>query len=313
MIIPIITGPTSSGKSNAVFNVGLKTNNIEIISADAFQVYKGLDIGTAKVSIEERQKVKHHLIDIILPSEYYSAGIFTNQAEKLIEEILNKGKIPIITGGTGLYIKSLMDGIFDCPEIDNNIRIDLQKRAEKDGLLSLYDELEKVDREYTLKINKYDKTKIIRALEIYHGLKIPFTEAHKKYNKKPKYQYTCAVLWKDRQALYEDINERTMKMWNAGWKKEVETLLQSGYGTFSPAFRAIGYKLIADYILNSNNKENEEDIINEIAKQTRHFAKRQYTWFKHQLQNQQNIAIYNDILLLENNLIDLINNKRGNL
>ena len=127
MIIPIITGPTSSGKSSIAYNVGLITNKIEVISADAFQVYKGLNIGTAKISLQEREKVTHHLIDIMEPNIPYSAGMFVEQAEKLIEEILLRNKIPVIAGGTGLYIKSLTDGLFNCPKIDNNIRLELQK------------------------------------------------------------------------------------------------------------------------------------------------------------------------------------------
>ena len=154
-----------------------------------------------------------------------------------------------------------------------------------------------VDNEYASKISSNDPTRIIRALEIYYGLGISFTEAHKKYNRKPKYKYTCAVLWQDRKVLYEKINERTLHMWQNGWKQEVENLLKAGYSTECPAFRAIGYKLIADYIMNGGSAD---DVINQIAKETRHFAKRQYTWFR----NKENVVMYN-------NLIDLINGKRS--
>ena len=132
MIIPIITGPTSSGKSGTAFNAALKTGIVEIISADAFQVYTNLDIGTAKVSRQEQQQVKHHLIDIMQPDECYSAGMFVQQAEKLIDDIIKRTKVPVITGGTGLYIKSLTDGIFNCPEIESSVREELQKKAEKE-------------------------------------------------------------------------------------------------------------------------------------------------------------------------------------
>lgn len=303
MIIPIITGPTSSGKSSIALNAGLKTGKVEIISADAFQVYTGLDIGTAKISQEERQQVKHHLIDIMKPNECYSTGMFVQHAEKLIEEIIDRGNIPIITGGTGLYIKSLTDGIFTCPAIDSSVRIELQKRVEKDGLSSLYNQLMKVDEEYALKISFNDPVRIVRALEVYYGLGISFTEAHIKYNKKPKYKYSCAVLWQDREILYKKINERTLQMWKCGWKNEVENLLDAGYSSLCPAFRAIGYKLIADYILNGGN---EDYVINQISKETRHFAKRQFTWYR----NKENIVMYDDVTLLENNLIKLINKER---
>lgn len=304
MIIPIITGPTSSGKSSVAFNAALKTGRVEIISADAFQVYIGLDIGTAKIEKKEMQQVKHHLIDIINPDECYSAGIFVQQAENIIEDIIKRGNIPVIAGGTGLYIKSLTDGIFDCPEIENSVRIDLKKKAEKDGLQVLYNELVHFDKEYALKISSNDPVRIIRALEIYYGLGIPFTEAHKIYNRKPKYKYSCAVLWQDRGTLYQKINERTLQMWQKGWKKEVENLLKAGYSANCPAFRALGYKLIADFILNGGM---EDYIINQIAKETRHFAKRQFTWFR----NKKNVVVYDNISLLENNLIELINGKRS--
>lgn len=304
MIIPIITGPTSSGKSSTAFNAALKTGIVEIISADAFQVYKGLDIGTAKVSKQEMQQVKHHLIDIMEPDECYSAGMFVLQAEALIDDIISRGKVPVIAGGTGLYIKSLTDGIFNCPEIDTSIREELQKKAEKDGLDILYSQLMQVDNEYAQKISANDPARIIRALEIYYGLGISFTEAHKRYSREPKYRYTCAVLWQDRKALYDKINERTLQMWENGWQKEVENLLDKGYNVSCPSFRAIGYKLIADYIMHGGSAEY---VINQIAKETRHFAKRQFTWYR----NKENVVMYNDISLLENNLIELINGQRS--
>lgn len=306
MIIPVITGPTSSGKSSIAYNAGLATNKVEIISADAFQVYKGLDIGTAKVSMQERQQVTHHLIDIINPDECYSAGMFRIQAEKLIEDILNRGNIPVIAGGTGLYIKSLTEGIFNCPEIDESIRKDLQIKLEKNGIESLYNELKSVDEEYAAKISSNDPARTVRALEVYYGLGMTFTKAHQIYAVEPKYKYSIGVLWIERSKLYEKINERTRQMWEMGWDKEVETLLNLGYNADCPSFRAIGYKLIADYIINGGKSD---DIINKIAQETRHFAKRQFTWFRHR----DNVIMYEDKEKLENNLIEIINGQRSSL
>lgn len=306
MIIPIITGPTSSGKSSIAFNAGLNDNRIEIISADAFQVYKGLDIGTAKISQQEMKQVKHHLIDILNPDECYSAGMFRQQAEKLIEDILSRGKIPVVAGGTGLYIKSLTDGIFNCPEIDENIRKDLQIKLEKNGIESLYHELEKVDFEYAKKISSNDPVRTVRALEVYYGLGITFTKAHELYAVKPKYKYTVGVLWLERSKLYEKINERTHIMWDMGWADEVKSLLNAGYNINCPSFRAIGYKLIADYITNGGKSD---DVINKIAQETRHFAKRQYTWFRHR----DNVVMYENKELLEKSLMEIINGQRSSL
>lgn len=306
MIIPIITGPTSSGKSSIAYNTGLLTNKVEIISADAFQVYKGLDIGTAKVTKQEMQNVPHHLIDILNPDECYSAGMFREHAEKLIEDILNRGKIPVVAGGTGLYIKSLTEGIFDCPEIDENIRKDLQIRLEKQGIEELYNELKKVDIEYAGKISSNDPVRTVRALEVYYGLGITFTQAHKIYNKPPKYNYTIGVLWIDRNKLYEKINERTHIMWDMGWADEVQGLLNNGYNVNCPSFRAIGYKLIADFLMHGGKSH---EVISQIAKETRHFAKRQLTWFRHR----ENVIMYEDKDKLEKNLIEIINGHRSRL
>lgn len=306
MIIPVITGPTSSGKSSIAFNAGLKTNKVEIISADAFQVYKGLDIGTAKVTKEQLGQVKHHLIDILNPDECYSAGMFRQQAEILIEDILSRGNIPVIAGGTGLYIKSLTEGIFNCPEIDENIRKELQLRLEKEGIEKLYNELMVIDKDYALKISSNDPARTVRALEVYYGLGITFSEAHKIYEEKPKYNYTIGVLWIERKELYKKINERTRQMWDMGWDNEVKTLLNLGYNKDCPSFRAIGYKLIADYIINGGKSE---DVINKIAQETRHFAKRQFTWFRHR----ENVIMYDDKEKIENSLIDIINGKRCSL
>lgn len=306
MIIPIITGPTSSGKSSIAYNTGLLTNKVEIISADAFQVYKGLDIGTAKVTKQEMQNVPHHLIDILNPDECYSAGMFREHAEKLIEDILNRGKIPVVAGGTGLYIKSLTEGIFDCPEIDENIRKDLQIRLEKQGIEELYNELKKVDIEYAGKISSNDPVRTVRALEVYYGLGITFTQAHKIYNKPPKYNYTIGVLWIDRNKLYEKINERTHIMWDMGWADEVQCLLNNGYNVNCPSFRAIGYRLIADFLMHGGKSH---EVISQIAKETRHFAKRQLTWFRHR----ENVIMYEDKDKLEKNLIEIINGHRSRL
>ena len=273
----IISGPTASGKSGAAMALAKSLGNAEIISADAFQVYKGLDIGTAKITLEERRQVKHHLIDIMEPEETYTAGLFTTHTENLINEIRSRGNIPIVVGGTGLYIKSLRDGIFDCPEIAPHIRIELHKRMETEGLSALYSELCSLDPKYASRISSNDPVRIVRALEVCIGLGITFTKAHEVYKKAPAHKYKVMVIVPDRACLYNDINRRTEHMWNLGWPEEVEHLLNSGVSENCPAFRAIGYKQAVSYIKNLCSKD---DAVKEIAKQTRHFAKRQFTWFR---------------------------------
>lgn len=273
----IISGPTASGKSGIAIRLAERLGNAEIISADAFQVYKGLDIGTAKATRAERDKILHHLIDIQRPEEVYTAGLFACHAERLIDEIRGRGNIPIIVGGTGLYIKSITDGMFYCPEIDPNIRALLQSRIKTEGLNCLYEELKKCDPEYALRISPNDPVRIVRALEVCVGLKVSFTEAHKIYKKVPAHKYCVMLLAPDRETLYADINKRTETMWRSGWLKEVKGLLEKGVPDDCPAFRAIGYGEIVAYVKNGGD---QSEVIREIAKQTRHFAKRQFTWFR---------------------------------
>lgn len=295
----IISGPTASGKSSIALELSKVVSNIELISADAFQVYKGLNIGTAKPSIIEQEKVKHHLIDIIEPTECYTAGLFSDNAENLIGDIRSRGKIPVIVGGTGLYIKSLREGIFNCPEIDKNIRNSLHDRMEKFGLDYLYKKLHEVDNDYAEKISSNDPVRIIRALEVYEGLNITFTQAHKIYKKQPKYEYNVLVLSPDRKKLYEDINNRTKLMWQSGWVEETKALLDNNIPEDCPAFRAIGYKEIINYL---KNNIDEEKAIYEISKQTRHFAKRQFTWYR----GMSNIEFYSDRQSLYNRAKSLL-------
>lgn len=303
MIIPIITGPTASGKSNIAYLAALECKNVEIISADAFQVYKHLNIGTAKVSKEELKNVTHHLIDIMEPDECYNAGIFVEHTETLIEEILNRGNIPVIAGGTGLYIKSLVDGIFNCPDIDENVRSELKKDLDNLGIKAMYEKLQSIDPDYAAIISNNDPARTIRALEVYNGLGITLTEAHVKYSRQAKYKYFTTILETDRNILYDNINKRTVKMFEEGWVNEVKSILDMGYTPDIPSFRAIGYKAIADLILNGGD---EELVKTNIAKETRHFAKRQLTWFRHR----ENIIKYNNKKTLLNNLIDYIRGTR---
>lgn len=306
MRIPVIAGPTASGKSGMAFNAALVSGNAEIISADAFQVYKFLDIGTAKPLPEERALVQHHLIDILNPNECYSAGMFAYEAEKIIEDILSRGKIPIVAGGTGLYIQSLTDGIFDCPAIDKKYRECLLERKLAEGLGALYNELQEIDREYAAKISFNDPVRIIRALEVYYSLGITFTEAHKKYRKKPRYEYTIVIPETDRKILYDTINARTVNMWRSGWKDEVERLLNMGYSKEVPSFRAIGYGIIADCL---DGKIDDERAVERISKETRNFAKRQLTWFR----KREGVKFYNDKKTLEEHLKEYICGYRSEL
>lgn len=287
MIFTVIGGPTSAGKSEIAMEAARRLKNAEIISADAFQVYKGFDIGTNKPSMADRLEVPHHLIDINEPSQAYTAGLFAESAERILEDVVARGKIPLIVGGTGLYIKSLTEGIFDCPPVEAGIRLALEERKAAEGLRPLYEELQKLDPEYAAKISENDPVRIIRALEVCIGLKIPFTQAHKIYDKPAKYSYRIFVPLVERKRLYMGINERARLMWDLGWPEETEKILSSGAKEDWPAFRAIGYKYAAAFL---RGETSAAEAIGDIARDTRHFAKRQTTWFK----TVKNVLYYED-------------------
>ncbi len=278
MKIPIITGYTASGKTELSLRLAEKFD-VEIISADAFQVYKFMDIGTGKPSKDELLKVKHHLIDFLYPNEIYSAGIFFEKAESAIDEIIKKNKIPLIVGGTGLYVEILTKGIFKSPEVNIEFRKQFLKDIEIKGTEYFYNLLMEKDPEYASRITKGDKNKIIRAFEIMESTGTTVTEAHKIYHRNPKYSYEIFIIEKDRDKLYDDINKRVIKMFEMGWIDEVKDLLDKGYSPENHSFKAIGYSEIASFLF--DKRLTKDELIKEIQTKTRQFAKRQITWFRH--------------------------------
>lgn len=277
MKIPIITGYTASGKSELAIKLS-EYIDIEIISADAYQVYKYMDIGTGKPTKDQLNHVKHHLIDILLPDEQYSAGIFFEHVESIIPDILSRKKIPLIVGGTGLYVETITKGIFTGPSKHNAFRDHMKKVIEEKGVAYAYELLKSKDPSYAGKISTGDTQKIIRALEIIHFTNMTVTDAHLKLHRHPAYQYNIYLISKDRKDLYELIDRRVKKMFEAGWIDEVTNLLNMGYTETLSSFKAIGYREIANYIKNGGSLD---DLVADIQKKTRHFAKRQVTWFGH--------------------------------
>ena len=273
----VIGGPTASGKSKLAVELAKKING-EIISADSMQIYKGMNIGTAKITKEEMQGIKHYLIDIVSPNERYSVSNFKNDAETAIEKILKKGKTPIIVGGTGLYIDSLIYGIeFQDEEIDTAYREKLNKIAENEGLETLYNKAKEIDPEAMKKISINDKKRIIRVLEIYHKTGKTKTEQEKESRKKEvKYDFKLFALDMDRDKLYKRIEKRVDIMINQGLIKEVKEILAK-YSNFPTAMQGLGYKETVEYL---QNKITKEEMIEKIKKETRHYAKRQLTWFR---------------------------------
>ena len=273
----VIGGPTASGKSKLAVELAKKING-EIISADSMQIYKEMNIGTAKITKEEMQGIKHYLIDIVSPNERYSVSNFKNDAELAIEEILKKGKTPIIVGGTGLYIDSLIYGIeFQDEEIDTEYREKLNKIAENEGLEKLYNKAKEIDPEAMKKISINDKKRIISVLEIYHKTGKTKTKQEIESRKKElKYNFKVFAIDMDREKLYSRIEKRVDMMVDEGLIGEVKGILEK-YNQFPTAMQGLGYKETVEYL---QNKISKEEMIEKIKKETRHYAKRQLTWFR---------------------------------
>lgn len=274
----VIIGPTASGKTSLSIELAKQIKG-EIISCDSMQIYKDMDIGSAKPTKEERQGIQHYLIDEVLPTERFSVAEYKKRAEKAIEEILAKGKMPIVVGGTGLYVNSLIDGIeYDSMPLDETYREKLMKMAEsEEGLKKLYEQAKKIDEEAIQKISPNDKKRIVRILEIYHSTGKNKTEQEKlSRQKEVKYDYKIFVLNIERPILYERINKRVDIMLEQGLIEEIKNLIQK-YPTFPTAMQAIGYKEMVAYLKNQITKE---EAIEKIKQESRRYAKRQITWFK---------------------------------
>lgn len=273
----VIGGPTASGKSGLAIKLAKKING-EIISADSMQIYKDMNIGTAKVTEEEMKGITHYMLDIVSPEERYSVSTYKKEAEKAIEEILEKGKIPIIVGGTGLYIESLIYGIeFQNEKIDEQYRKQLDTIAEIEGLEKLYCEATKIDPQAMEKISKNDKKRIIRVLEIYHKTGKTKTEQEIESRKTEiKYNYKSFAITMERNKLYQRIEKRVDQMIENGLIQEVENIRKK-YNKFPTAMQGLGYKEVIEYL---ENKTTKEEMVEKLKKETRHYAKRQLTWFR---------------------------------
>lgn len=265
------------GKSKLAIELAKQING-EIISADSMQIYKDMNIGTAKVMPEEMENIKHYMIDFVSPEKRYSVSEYKKEAEKYIEQILEKGKIPIIVGGTGLYIDALIYGIeFQEEEFEEKYREELNNIAKKEGLEKLYNEALKIDPEAMKKISKNDQKRIIRVLEIYHKTGKTKTQQEIESRKKGvKYNFHVFAIDMERGLLYDRINKRVDIMIDQGLVEEVENILKK-YKEFPTAMQGLGYKEVVEYL---NNQITKEEMIEKIKKETRHYAKRQLTWFR---------------------------------
>lgn len=272
----VIGGPTASGKTALSIELAKKING-EIVSADSMQIYKQMDIGTAKPTKEEMQNIKHYMVSIVEPNERYSVAQYKIKAKQAIKGILEKGKMPIVVGGTGLYIDSLIYEIhYPEIEIDLAYRKELEELLTKEGLTSLYEKAKEIDSKAMEKISVNDKKRILRVLEIYHQTGKTKTELEINSKKEPEYNYQLFAIDMKREILYDRINKRVDKMIEMGLIEEVKAIYEK-YKEFPTSMQALGYKEVVEYLKNEITKE---EMIEKIKMESRRYAKRQLTWFR---------------------------------
>lgn len=275
----VITGPTGSGKSSLAIKIAQQLDG-EVISADSMQIYRGLDIGTAKVSLEEQAGIKHHLYDIKDPGERYSVAQFIEDANRLICEIIDRGRTPIVCGGTGLYVNALVDGLqFVEEKINLEQREQLTQTILGEGLEKYHQKLSELDPEAGERIDANDLKRIVRFFEVYENTGLTSSQVYEySRSKGPDFNFRSYVLWPDRQFLYEKINLRTEEMFEEGIGDELILVLEKWPNfTDSQAFQAIGYKEVLPFIQGESSKT---EAINHLAQATRRYAKRQFTLFR---------------------------------
>ena len=294
----VICGPTASGKTSLSIELAKKING-EIVSCDSMQIYKDMTIGTAKPTIDEMQGIKHYLIDFISPEERYSVADYKRDATKAMKEIISKGKVPIVVGGTGLYLEALIYNIeYNEIETDLKYREELEKIEEAEGLEKLYKMANEIDKKAMEKISHKDKKRIFRVLEIYHSTGKTKTELEiESRRNEPEFDYLLFGITMDREKLYDRINKRVDLMMEQGLIEEVENLLKK-YKDFPTAMQGLGYKEVVEYLKGITTKA---EMIEKIKMETRRYAKRQLTWFR----KYKNLIWIDGLNDLQNN-IDII-------
>ena len=275
--IVIVLGPTAVGKSATAIEIAKRFSG-EIINCDSMQVYRGFDIGTDKISPDKTQGIPHHLLDIMDPSNQFNAADFIRLTLQSTGGILDRGHVPIIAGGTGLYLKALIEGLFPEGEKDKDLRRRLEAEAEAVGLEEMWRQLTEIDPEYAQKTGPRDKVRIIRALEVFYSTDKTITEQFSQTRSPVEdYRILKIGLELERAALYARIEDRVDRMFDQGIVEETRALLDSGIDPGAPPFRALGYKHVLMFL----NGEAELDEAIELTKRdTRHYAKRQMTWFR---------------------------------
>lgn len=277
----VIFAPTASGKTALTRELFSEKGShfilkAEVISADSQAVYKGMDIGTAKPDKALCEEIPHHLIDVVQPDVQFSVSEFVERADQLCREIYRRGRLPVVCGGTGFYIRNFLFGLPSTPKSDEKIRNQLKKRIETEGNAALYEELCKIDPESAAKIHVNDAYRICRALEVFYTTGKKRSESLVLTKLRDAYDFCFIVLEPERDALYERIRKRVDLMFEAGLKEEVQSLIKAGYTKESPGMKAIGYSEFFDKALDGD----EEKIRDAIKHHSCKYAKKQYTYIR---------------------------------
>lgn len=275
--IVILVGPTASGKSHLALEWAERLRG-EIVSADSMQVYRHMDVGTAKPSREARERIPHHLLDVVDPDETFNAAMFQQLADTAIADIQGRGRAAFVVGGTGLYIRALHRGLFEGPDGDTSLRRALRQEVEERGVEALHLDLQRLDPEAARRIHSRDVVRIVRALEVYYRSGVPIS-AHQMRHAFSEERYHAIYLGINiaKSALYARIDNRVDGMMANGLLEEVEELMRLGYGPDLPSMKAIGYKQVGRYI---RGELSIEEAVTQMKRDTRRYAKRQMTWFR---------------------------------
>lgn len=274
--IIVVAGPTGSGKTGLAVDLARRLNG-EIVGADSMQIYRYMDIGTAKPTPAEQAAAPHHMIDIVDPDDDFDAAAYADMAAETIRGIFGRGRLPLVVGGTGLYIKALIHGLFDAAPSDPLVRRRLRRQAETDGTASLHRRLAAVDGEAADRIHPNDTYRVVRALEVFDVSGRPLSEFQRRHRFTPRrfHALGIGIAW-PRPVLYDRINQRVDAMMRRGLEAEVRGLLERGYGRHLKSMQSLGYRHLAAFV---DGETSLADTVATLKRDHRRYAKRQLTWF----------------------------------
>jgi tRNA dimethylallyltransferase len=274
--VPVLFGPTAVGKTELLERLAETFPGLEVINADSMQVYRGLDVGTAKPSRQVLQRIPHHLIDIVEPDTQFSAGEFVRRAERLYRELKDRGRLPVLCGGSAYYLRSFICGLPEAPASDPEVRRELKRQLRDGGMAGLLEELAAVDPITRSAVAEGDRHRVLRALEVHRSTGRPLSSFLNPGQPRPGYRFLLIGLHRERRELYQRIDARVLEMFRRGLKEEVKELLRRGYGPGDPGLRGIGYR---EFLQMREGCPTLSEVREAVQRNSRRYAKRQITFF----------------------------------